>query len=102
MLSFSDRERVENMPVNPDTMTDRCTLVNFPVYKDFCSFFVSGVVGIQKFDQSKCILPLSKYVSASDEAFTILTLENNWSRWSSMAKTKIGRTQTYPVSGQHL
>ena len=88
MLSFSDRERVSNMPVNPGIMVDRCQLENFPVYKDFCSFFVSGVVGIRHFDRHKCIQPLSKYVTASDEAFTILTMENNWSRWSDMAGTK--------------
>jgi hypothetical protein len=74
------------MPVNPNTLTDRYEEENFPVYKDFLSFFVSGVVGIQHFDQNKCRMHLQKYVSISDETFTVLTLKNNWTRWSCMAK----------------
>jgi hypothetical protein len=96
MLSFSDKERVENMPVNPESMSSRYGLTNFPVYKDFCSFFVSGVVGIRHFDRNKCIQPLSKYVTSSDEAFAVLTLENNWSRWSSMARTKSWKDSEVP------
>lgn len=84
------------MPVNPKTMVDRYTEANFPVYKDFCSFFVSGVVGIRHFDRNKCIRPLSKYVTSSDEAFAVLTLENNWSRWSSMATTKNWKESEVP------
>ena len=87
MLSYSNEQMVENMPVNPESLGHRYTEVNYPVYKDFCSFFVSGVVGIRHFDRNKCIQPLSKYVTPSDEAFAVLTLENNWSRWSSMATT---------------
>jgi hypothetical protein len=74
------------MPVNPATLRDRYEEENFPVYKDFLSFFVSGVVGIRHFDRNKCDVHLWKYVSVSDEAFTVLTLENNWTRWSCMAK----------------
>jgi hypothetical protein len=42
------------------------------------------VVGIRHFDRNKCHLAYSKYVSISDEAFTVLTLENNWAMWNSM------------------
>ena len=51
MLSFSDEEKVENMPVNPESMKDRYAQENYPVYKDFY-FFVSGVVRIRHFDRS--------------------------------------------------
>ena len=96
MLSFSDAEKVENMPVNPESMANRYLLDNYPVYKDFCSFFVSGVVGIRHFDRNKCIQPLSKYVTSSDEAFAVLTIENNWERWSSMARTKNWKDSDVP------
>jgi hypothetical protein len=86
MLSCTDPTSVESMPVTPDTLTDRYEEDNFPVYKDFISFFVSGVVGIRYFDRNKCHKHLRKYVSVSDEAFTVLTLENNWTRWSCMAR----------------
>jgi hypothetical protein len=85
MLSVTDNTSVENMVVNPATLLARYEEENFPVYKDFLSFFVSGVVGIRHFDRSKCHMHLRKYVSVSDEAFTVLTLENNWTRWSCMA-----------------
>ena len=86
MLSATDTQQVTDMPVNPDALASRYSKANYPIYKDFCSFFVSGVVGIRHFDRNKCHLQFSKYVSASDEAFTVLTLENNWSRWTSMAE----------------
>jgi hypothetical protein len=85
MLSYTDNKIVEEMPVTPATLKERYLIDNYPVYRDFCSFFVSGVVGIRHFDRSKCLKRFSKYVSISDEAFTVLTLENNWERWSSMA-----------------
>jgi len=85
MLSFSHRQKVGEMPVNPASLPTRYSSDNHPVYKDFCSFFVSGVVGIRNFDRHKCHIPYSKNVSISDEAFAVLTLESNWSRWSSMA-----------------
>jgi hypothetical protein len=83
MLAVTENEDVEKMPVTPDTLVDHYT--EFPTYKDFLSFFVSGVVGIRQFDWNKCHLALRKYISVSDEAFTVLTLENNWDRWSDMA-----------------
>lgn len=96
MLEDTPGKRVEDMPVNPKTLQDLYTAQNFDVYKDFCQYFVSGVVGIRHFDRNKCILPLHKYVSSSDEAFTILTLENNWSRWSSMAEAKNWKDSEVP------
>jgi hypothetical protein len=87
MFSCVDDQRIEDMPVNPDTLSSRFEEDNYPVYKDFSSFFVSGVVGIRHFDRNKCHMHYRKYVTVSDEAFTVLTLENNWTRWSSMAES---------------
>jgi hypothetical protein len=86
MLLATDGSVVRNMPVTPETIADRYAKPNYPIYKDFVSFFVSGVVGVRKFERNKCHVKYSKYVTVSDEAFTILTLENNWERWSSMAE----------------
>ena len=64
MLSATDKQQVNKMPVNLDALAN-CYL-NYPVYKYFCSFFVSGVVGIQHFDCNKCHIEYSKYVLISD------------------------------------
>ena len=87
MLDFDNNE-VEEMPVTPETLQSRFTTSEYPVYKDFVSFFVSGVVGIRHFDRNKTSNTYSKYVTVSDEAFVILSLENNWNRWSAMAKAE--------------
>ena len=85
MLTSTGTEKMEDMPVTPDTLADRYSTGNYPIYKDFCSFFVSGVVGIRHFDRNKCHIPYRQNATISDEAFTVLTLENNWARWSDMA-----------------
>ena len=86
MFAMPDVDSVKDMPVTPDTLGNRYDKSNYPIYKDFVSFFVSGVVGVRKFDRNKCHIKYSKYVTISDEAFTVLTLENNWVRWCSMAE----------------
>ena len=85
ILALTDGTLVSNMPVTPETLEDRYDKPNYPIYKDFVSFYVSAVVGVRKFDRNKCHVKYSKYVTVSDEAFAVLTLENNWKRWSSMA-----------------
>ena len=78
MLDLTDNNQVEEMPVNPETLQSRFAKDEYPVYKDFVSFFVSGVVGIRHFDRNKTTSKYSTYVTISDEAFAILSLENNW------------------------
>ena len=97
MLELTDNKQVGNMPVTPDTLKTRFRTDDYPVYKDFVSFFVSGVVGICRFDRNKCHAKYSTYVSISDEAFAVLTLENNWDRWASMAENG-GWTDTIVAS----
>jgi hypothetical protein len=86
MLDLTDNNQVEEMPVNPETLQSRFNEKEYPVYKDFVSFFVSGVVGIRHFDRNKTTSKYSSYVTISDEAFAVLSLENNWDRWSAMAR----------------
>lgn len=52
MLSYTDNKIVGEMPVTPATLKEQYLIDNYPVYRDFCSFFVSGVVGIRHFDRS--------------------------------------------------
>jgi hypothetical protein len=85
ILALTDGTLVSNMPVTPETLGDRYDKHNYPIYKDFVSFYVSAVVGMHKFDCNKWHVKYSKYVTVSNEAFAVLTLENNWKRWSSMA-----------------
>ena len=96
MLTMTDGSLVINMPVTPKTLENRYEEINFPIYKDFVSFFVSGVVGVRKFDRNKCHIKYNKYVTISDEAFTVLTLENNWKRWSSMADSEDWKDSDVP------
>ena len=96
MLTYAEGEYVDEMPVNPDTMADRYLPRNYPVYKDFISFFVSGVVGIRRFDRNKCQNLYRTYVTISDEAFTVLTLENNLERWNDMAEKEEWKDSMVP------
>ena len=86
-----ETKQVNQMPVTPNSLADRFQQEDYPVYKDFISYYVSGVVGIRRFERNKCHAKYSSYVTISDEAFAVLTLENNWDRWSSMAKSKAWR-----------
>jgi hypothetical protein len=58
------------------------------MYQDFVSFYVSPVIGLRRFEKDKCSQLYSRYAIVSDEAFAVLTLENNWDRWMSMAVVK--------------
>jgi hypothetical protein len=78
---------VAELPVTPETLHGRFSKDEYPVYEAFILFFVSGVVGICHFDRNKPTAVFRTYVTTSDEAFTILILENNWERWSFMAKS---------------
>jgi hypothetical protein len=86
MLDLIDERDVDLMPVTVESLKTRFEEDKYPVYKDFVQFFVSGVVGIRLFDKQKCMARYSTYVTVSDEAFAVLTLENNSSRWASMAE----------------
>ena len=55
------------------------------MYHDFINYFVKPVVGKRKFDNSSFKYLLSRYVTISDEAFALLTFENNYERWLDMA-----------------
>jgi hypothetical protein len=74
------------MDLRPDTLQDR--FEEFNLYTDFVVYYVSAVIGMRHFEKEKCRSKYSEYVTVSDEAFTVLTIENNWMRWTAMAKSK--------------
>jgi hypothetical protein len=52
----------------------------------FCSNYLSVTVGKPKvYNKMKCKLRLTKWVTPSDEAFTLLLLEINWQLWLEQA-----------------
>jgi hypothetical protein len=97
MLEVTESHTVTELPVTPDTIQGRFNRDEYPVYKDFVSFFVSGVVGIHHFDRNKATAAFRTYVTTSDEAFAILTLENNWEQYSSVVKSDNWKESDIPT-----
>ena len=57
-------------------------------YFDFVEYFVSAVIGKTHYKQNSCDKLLSQYAMVSDEAFALLTLENNFDAWVDMGMRK--------------
>ena len=55
------------------------------VYFEFATNFLSAVIGRKKFENYCWKHALSKFVTVSDKAFALLTFENNYDCWLSMA-----------------
>jgi hypothetical protein len=66
------------------------------VYFDFIDNFVSVVVGKRKFQKVCHVEKLSKFMTISDEALTLLLVENSYDRWIDMAKTKNTKVSNIP------
>jgi hypothetical protein len=67
------------------------------MYVDFVEYYVSAVIGLRHFEKQKCNKTYSSYVTISDEAFAILSIENNWDRWMAMAKAQAWKTSPVPT-----
>jgi hypothetical protein len=67
------------------------------MYVDFVTYYVGAVVGLRHFEKHKCHKLYREYVTISDEAFAILTLENNWDRWMAMAAAEEWTTAPVPT-----
>jgi hypothetical protein len=57
---------------------------NEPAYLYFCTHFLKPIVGNASWRLHSLRQPLSTFVTVSDEAFALLTLENNYARWCKM------------------
>ena len=53
-------------------------------HTEFLARFVRQVVGARKFDKWAVVVPVSKFVRISDEAFALLVFENQEERWRKM------------------
>lgn len=54
-------------------------------YQWICTTFIGCVVGSKAWNKKKCKERFSEVATCSDEAFLLLTLENNYQRWLSEA-----------------
>ena len=86
---------MEEMCIRPATLPERHT--EFMMYVDFVNYYVGAVIGLRHFEKQKCRKLYREYVSVSDEAFAILTLENNWERWMEMARQDDWTTAAVPT-----
>lgn len=50
-------------------------------FKTLCESFLPHVVSVAKWNRDYLVEKVSDFASISDEAFTLLTLENNWEVW---------------------
>ena len=66
------------------------------IYYDFIHYFVSAVIGKMDYKKRLCSSLLSTYATVSDEAFAILSLENNYDTWMDMALTGNTKTSSVP------
>ena len=87
-------------------MRERCDEANVPSatfaefdkrhkskwYDQFLSYFVRRLTGAKKFDDEAPKTLLSNFVTISDEAFALLTFENQEERWSDMYEKKQTKT----------
>jgi hypothetical protein len=69
----------------------------FLMYVDFVEYYVSAVIGLWHFEKHKCSKKYRDYVTISNEAFAILTIENNWDRWVDMAELEAWKTSPVPT-----
>ena len=83
------------MDIRPDTINEQFT--DFNMYTDFVVYYISAVIGLRHFQKEKYSTKYSTYVTVSDEAFTVLTLENNWNRWMSMSKLDHWKDSSIPT-----
>ena len=66
------------------------------IYYDFIHYFVSAVIGKMDYKKRLCSFLLSSYATVSDEAFAILSLENNYDTWMDMGLTGNTKTSNVP------
>ena len=88
-------ENIDDFVIRPDTLDKR--FEEFNMYADFVVFYIGAVIGLRRFEKEKCRKKYSDYVTVSDEAFAVLTIENNWLRWMAMAKAKHWKDSPVPT-----
>ena len=92
---IGQEDSFDDICIRPDTLPLRND--QFLMYVDFVTYYVGAVVGLRHFEKHKCVKPYREYVTISDEAFAVLTLENNWGRWMAMAQNDKWTTAPVPT-----
>ena len=54
---------------------------NEEAYRVFCELFLSCVVGRRKWTRQYLSRKVGEIATFQDEAFVLLLLENNWTKW---------------------
>ena len=81
-----------------DVITDRKNMTG-ETFRACCSDHLSAVVGMNKWKTKETQMKVSKIATPSDEAFCLVTLENNCERWTAMAEKKPRFEDTSNQSG---
>ena len=68
-----------------DVITDRKNMTG-ETFRAHCSDYLSAVVGMVEWKGKETQMKISKIATPSDEAFCLVTLENNCDRWTAIAR----------------
>ena len=68
-----------------DVITDRKNMTG-DTFRAHCSDYLSAVVGMAEWKGKETQMKISKIATPSDEAFCLVTLENNYDRWTAIAR----------------
>ena len=49
------------------------------------------IIGQRKWKTARCYIPISKHMTALDEAFMLLVIKNNYDMWLDAESTRVGR-----------
>ena len=66
------------------------------MYYNFINYFVSSVIGKMDYKKKCCSNLLSTYATVSDEAFALLSFENNFDTWMDMGVRGDTKTSQVP------
>jgi len=68
-----------------DVITDRKNMTG-DTFRAYCSDYLSADVGMVERKGKETQMKISKIATPSDEAFCLVTLENNYDRWTAIAR----------------
>lgn len=71
------------LPTEDELLSPRDSLKSFLT---FCSFFLPCTVGKVEYNQRAPCITISEFVTISDEAYTLIVIENSYKRWKAEAE----------------
>ena len=95
MIDILDSSTVQRLKGNlPDNLEQIMKLREDPkTMQMFCDTWLPCVVGKVEWKKSRCIKPMSEIATVSDEAFTLLVLENIWDVWTNVPMDEWNKTK---------